>query len=65
MWCVLILSGYNTGNCGNYLGQPLNIERTAFFLSDGTGLTAEGLGQRACLPCFEKIDFERNTVLYN
>ncbi|PFG09214.1 hypothetical protein ATI45_1572 [Marinobacter sp. LV10MA510-1] len=54
---------YNTGNCGNYIGNRSNMKRTAFFLSDGTGLTAEGLGH-ALLAQFEKIDFERITVPY-
>lgn len=39
------------------------MKRTAFFISDGTGLTAEGLGN-ALLAQFEKIDFERITVPY-
>ena len=39
------------------------MKRTAFFISDGTGLTAEALGH-ALLAQFEKIDFERITVPY-
>jgi len=39
------------------------MKRTAFFISDGTGLTAEALGH-ALLAQFEKIDFERVTVPY-
>jgi regulator of PEP synthase PpsR (kinase-PPPase family) len=39
------------------------MKRTAFFLSDGTGLTAEALGH-SLLAQFEKIDFERITVPY-
>ncbi|WP_166265409.1 posphoenolpyruvate synthetase regulatory kinase/phosphorylase PpsR [Marinobacter caseinilyticus] len=39
------------------------MKRTAFFISDGTGLTAEGLGN-SLLAQFEKIDFERITVPY-
>ena len=39
------------------------MKRTAFFISDGTGLTAEALGH-ALLAQFEKIEFERVTVPY-
>lgn len=39
------------------------MKRTAFFISDGTGLTAEALGH-SLLAQFEKIDFERVTVPY-
>ena len=39
------------------------MKRTAFFISDGTGLTAEALGN-SLLAQFEKIDFERVTVPY-
>jgi len=39
------------------------MKRTAFFISDGTGLTAEALGH-ALLAQFEKIEFERITVPY-
>ena len=39
------------------------MKRTAFFISDGTGLTAEALGH-SLLAQFEKIDFERITVPY-
>jgi len=39
------------------------MKRTAFFISDGTGLTAEALGH-ALLAQFEKIDFEKITVPY-
>ncbi|MDI9245821.1 pyruvate, water dikinase regulatory protein [Marinobacter sp. CHS3-4] len=39
------------------------MRRTAFFISDGTGLTAEALGH-SLLAQFEKIDFERVTVPY-
>lgn len=39
------------------------MKRTAFFISDGTGLTAEGLGN-SLLAQFEKIEFERITVPY-
>jgi|SRR5690554_5864411 len=39
------------------------MKRTAFFISDGTGLTAEALGQ-ALLAQFDKIEFERITVPY-
>ncbi len=39
------------------------MKRTAFFISDGTGLTAEALGN-SLLAQFEKIDFERITVPY-
>ncbi|MCL7944942.1 pyruvate, water dikinase regulatory protein [Marinobacter sp. ATCH36] len=39
------------------------MKRTAFFISDGTGLTAEALGH-SLLAQFEKIEFERITVPY-
>ncbi|MBE03282.1 pyruvate, water dikinase regulatory protein [Marinobacter lutaoensis] len=39
------------------------MRRTAFFISDGTGLTAEALGH-ALLAQFEKIEFERVTIPY-
>ncbi|EON93952.1 PEP synthetase regulatory protein [Marinobacter lipolyticus SM19] len=39
------------------------MKRTAFFISDGTGLTAEALGN-SLLAQFEKIDFEKVTVPY-
>lgn len=39
------------------------MKRTAFFISDGTGLTAEALGN-SLLAQFEKIQFERVTVPY-
>ena len=39
------------------------MKRTAFFISDGTGLTAEALGH-SLLAQFEKIEFERVTVPY-
>jgi len=39
------------------------MKRTAFFISDGTGLTAEALGH-SLLAQFETIDFERVTVPY-
>lgn len=39
------------------------MKRTAFFISDGTGLTAEALGN-SLLAQFEKIDFERLTMPY-
>jgi regulator of PEP synthase PpsR (kinase-PPPase family) len=39
------------------------MKRTAFFISDGTGLTAEALGH-SLLAQFGKIDFERVTVPY-
>ncbi|KAA1174865.1 kinase/pyrophosphorylase [Marinobacter salinexigens] len=39
------------------------MRRTAFFISDGTGLTAEALGH-SLLAQFEKIEFERVTVPY-
>ena len=39
------------------------MKRTAFFISDGTGLTAEALGH-ALLAQFEKIEFEKITVPY-
>ena len=39
------------------------MKRTAFFISDGTGLTAEALGN-SLLAQFEKIEFERVTVPY-
>lgn len=39
------------------------MKRTAFFISDGTGLTAEGLGN-SLLAQFDKIEFERITVPY-
>ncbi|MDX1633393.1 MAG: pyruvate, water dikinase regulatory protein [Marinobacter sp.] len=39
------------------------MKRTAFFISDGTGLTAEGLGN-SLLAQFEKIEFEKITVPY-
>lgn len=39
------------------------MKRTAFFISDGTGLTAEALGH-SLLAQFEKIDFERVTIPY-
>lgn len=39
------------------------MRRTAFFISDGTGLTAEALGN-SLLAQFEKISFERITVPY-
>jgi regulator of PEP synthase PpsR (kinase-PPPase family) len=39
------------------------MKRTAFFVSDGTGITAEALGQ-SLLAQFEKIDFERVTLPY-
>ncbi|OEY67137.1 pyruvate, water dikinase regulatory protein [Marinobacter sp. X15-166B] len=39
------------------------MKRTAFFISDGTGLTAEALGH-SLLTQFEKIHFERITVPY-
>lgn len=67
---ALELGVYDTVTCGNYLGNPPNTEpddnpmkRTAFFISDGTGLTAEALGH-SLLAQFEKIDFERITVPY-
>lgn len=39
------------------------MKRTAFFISDGTGITAEALGN-SLLAQFEKIHFERITVPY-
>jgi len=39
------------------------MQRTVFFISDGTGLTAEALGN-SLLAQFEKIDFEKVTVPY-
>lgn len=39
------------------------MKRTVFFISDGTGLTAEALGN-SLLAQFEKIEFERVTVPY-
>ncbi|PID41571.1 MAG: phosphoenolpyruvate synthase regulatory protein [Proteobacteria bacterium] len=39
------------------------MKRTAFFISDGTGITAEGIGQ-ALLAQFEGIDFEKITLPY-
>lgn len=39
------------------------MKRTAFFISDGTGITAEALGQ-SLLAQFEKIEFERITLPY-
>lgn len=39
------------------------MRRTAFFISDGTGITAEALGN-SLLAQFGKIDFERVTVPY-
>ncbi|HCW90387.1 MAG TPA: phosphoenolpyruvate synthase regulatory protein [Marinobacter sp.] len=39
------------------------MKRTAFFISDGTGLTAEALGN-SLLAQFEKIEFERITAPY-
>ncbi len=39
------------------------MKRTAFFISDGTGLTAEALGN-SLLAQFERIEFERITVPY-
>lgn len=39
------------------------MRRTAFFISDGTGITAEALGN-SLLAQFEKIHFERITVPY-
>ncbi len=39
------------------------MKRTAFFVSDGTGITAEALGQ-SLLAQFEKIDFQKITVPY-
>lgn len=39
------------------------MKRTAFFISDGTGLTAEALGN-SLLAQFEKIEFEKITVPY-
>ena len=37
--------------------------RPVFFISDGTGLTAEGLGQ-ALLSQFDTIPFEKTTLPY-
>ena len=37
--------------------------RPAFFISDGTGLTAEGLGQ-ALLSQFDSVTFDKNTLAY-
>lgn len=39
------------------------MKRTAFFISDGTGITAEGIGQ-SLLAQFESIDFVRITLPY-
>ncbi|PIE44373.1 MAG: phosphoenolpyruvate synthase regulatory protein [Gammaproteobacteria bacterium] len=39
------------------------MKRTAFFISDGTGITAEGIGQ-ALLAQFEGIEFEKITLPY-
>ncbi|OZG71317.1 phosphoenolpyruvate synthase regulatory protein [Hahella sp. CCB-MM4] len=39
------------------------MKRTAFFISDGTGITAEALGQ-SLLAQFEYIDFEKITIPY-
>src|SRR5690606_20708380 len=40
------------------------MKRTAFFISDGTGITAETLGQ-SLLAQFGNIDFRRLMSLYN
>ena len=39
------------------------MKRSAFFISDGTGITAEGLGQ-SLLAQFENIEFEKMTLPY-
>ncbi|MCP5209024.1 MAG: kinase/pyrophosphorylase [Hahellaceae bacterium] len=39
------------------------MKRTAFFISDGTGITAEGIGQ-SLLAQFENIEFVRITIPY-
>lgn len=39
------------------------MKRSAFFISDGTGITAEGLGQ-SLLAQFENIEFEKTTLPY-
>ncbi len=39
------------------------MKRTAFFISDGTGITAEGIGQ-ALLAQFDQIEFEKITLPY-
>lgn len=39
------------------------MKRTAFFISDGTGITAEGIGQ-SLLAQFENIEFEKITIPY-
>lgn len=39
------------------------MKRTAFFISDGTGITAEGLG-KSLLSQFDGIEFERVTIPY-
>jgi regulator of PEP synthase PpsR (kinase-PPPase family) len=39
------------------------IKRTAFFISDGTGITAEGLGH-SLLAQFENVEFDKFTVPY-
>ena len=41
----------------------LNMKRTIFFISDGTGITAETLGH-SLLTQFEQIQFEKQTVPY-
>ena len=41
----------------------MNKKRTAFFVSDRTGLTAEVLG-RSLLTQFDSIEFERITLPY-
>ncbi|WP_250657940.1 pyruvate, water dikinase regulatory protein [Alkalimarinus coralli] len=39
------------------------MKRSAFFISDGTGITAEGLGQ-SLLAQFENIEFDKTTLPY-
>lgn len=41
----------------------MTIKRTVFFISDGTGITAETLGL-SLLSQFENINFEKNTIPY-
>src|SRR5574337_761199 len=41
----------------------MTMKRTIFFVSDGTGITAETLGL-SLLSQFENINFEKNTILY-
>jgi regulator of PEP synthase PpsR (kinase-PPPase family) len=43
--------------------QTIQPSRTAFFISDGTGITAEGLG-RSLLAQFDTLDFKYITIPY-